>query len=81
MLSGRNKFLFYFSDKMEFVVCAVSDIITTRVYTGLTMEKAWTDLHPIAAAAGGGGGDGHSDDDDDDDDVYDTGARINHGLL
>ena len=64
---------------MEFVVCAVSDIITTRVYTGLTMEKAWTDLHPIAAAAGGGGGDdGHSDDDDD---VYDTGARINHGLL
>jgi len=43
------------------------------------MEKAWTDLHPIAAAAGGGGGDdGHSDDDDD---VYDTGARINHGLL
>jgi len=42
------------------------------------MEKAWTDIHPIAAAAGGGGG--HSDDDDDDGN-YDTGARINHGLL
>jgi len=44
----------------------------------MTMEKAWTDIHPIAAAAGGGGG--HSDDDDDDGN-YDTGARINHGLL
>ena len=55
-----------------------------RPITHTRIEKTWTDLHPIAAAAGGGGGGGHSDygdDDDDDDDDYDTGARINHGLL
>jgi hypothetical protein len=52
-----------------------------RPTTHMTMEKAWTDLHPIAAAAGGGAGGGGHTDDDDDDNNYDTGARINHGLL
>jgi hypothetical protein len=53
-----------------------------RSTTRMTTEKAWTDLHPIAAASGGDGGHSDGDDgDDDDDDNCDTGARINHGLL
>ena len=44
----------------------------------MTMEKAWTGLHPIAAAAAAAGGGGGGDDYDDN---YDTRARINHKLL
>ena len=47
-----------------------------QINNSMTMEKAWTGLHPIAAAAAGGGGGG-----DDYDDNYDTRARINHKLL